>query len=622
MALTFTTDIELYLHSFRSLGLPGAGNYQLVLSCYYIKRGTKIFAEPIYYGTYNTKQASKKKKPEYLLGKIIPEENKIRLNSVKVGYENMTYFLRDVCKFQLNVKAKNTLLVKEIYLMCDLVAYSSFSDGEIIKSSEFKISIENYAAIEYIPIIFENFWVCFMEGVLSVSPIGYKINSWEKNDLIKAIFWEKKNQNISHEDILHKKKQLFDILFSTIKEINEIFVLVSKSSIESKENIQESDAQDYEIILQEILECLNDMSSACNEGFRQFQATLLQSPGNIINILKSKYLLNFQEFITSRTIKKFELNFDFDIPEEAVRLAKDIENLRKNSIEFRNRIIDQSCWKLNVIIIEHSLIITPTHYLKQEHLHVLIFVHGLGASSADMAKLSNMVTMAYPYIEIKHFDLGADKTFDDIGQIGAKLASELIDFFENSYFTDEIKISFVGHSLGGIFIRAALPYLGSYQAKFHSYISLSAPHLGVAEHQSLISTGFKLIRAWNKSKSLEQLSLKDSKSIENTYFYQLSQAEGLGWFNFVVLISSRQDLYCPFHSARIEIPLNGQKKYGEMVRNIVGRIDDIRKIIKIEIDFVKEASFNEFIGRRAHIKFIEDEDFIYSLIYNYHYLFE
>ena len=39
-------------------------------------------------------------------------------------------------------------------------------------------------------------------------------------------------------------------------------------------------------------------------------------------------------------------------------------------------------------------------------------------------------------------------------------------------------MSFIGHSIGGLIIRAALPHLAEYAPKFFTYISLGSPHLG------------------------------------------------------------------------------------------------------------------------------------------------
>lgn len=47
--------------------------------------------------------------------------------------------------------------------------------------------------------------------------------------------------------------------------------------------------------------------------------------------------------------------------------------------------------------------------------------------------------------------------------------------------------------------------------------------------------------------------MSDSKNMEDTCLYKLSNAKGLLWFKNVALVSSYQDQYAPFDSARIQI---------------------------------------------------------------------
>ncbi len=69
----------------------------------------------------------------------------------------------------------------------------------------------------------------------------------------------------------------------------------------------------------------------------------------------------------------------------------------------------------------------------------------------------------------------------------------------------------MGHSLGGIVARAALPYLEAF--KFGSYASFSSPHLGyLYGTKPVIETGMWFLRRFKKTYSLEQLSMADSKN--------------------------------------------------------------------------------------------------------------
>lgn len=59
------------------------------------------------------------------------------------------------------------------------------------------------------------------------------------------------------------------------------------------------------------------------------------------------------------------------------------------------------------------------------------------------------------------------------------LAEEIEQYIEKVIPDFELdKLSFVGHSLGGLIIRASLPYLSKYKHTMYTYMSFSSPHLG------------------------------------------------------------------------------------------------------------------------------------------------
>jgi triacylglycerol esterase/lipase EstA (alpha/beta hydrolase family) len=62
------------------------------------------------------------------------------------------------------------------------------------------------------------------------------------------------------------------------------------------------------------------------------------------------------------------------------------------------------------------------------------------------------------------------------------------------------KISFIGHSLGGLIIRSALMFLEEIKEKLFTYMTLSSPHLGYFYGGSkLVSTGMWFLKKWKKS---------------------------------------------------------------------------------------------------------------------------
>lgn len=96
--------------------------------------------------------------------------------------------------------------------------------------------------------------------------------------------------------------------------------------------------------------------------------------------------------------------------------------------------------------------------------------------------------------------------------------------------------------MGGVIIRAALPYLNYLREKMYTFLSLSSPHLGyMFNSSSLVDAGMWVLKRYRKSRSLEQLSMSDADDIRHTFLYGLARAEGLNWFENIGLVSSFQD---------------------------------------------------------------------------------
>ena len=89
-------------------------------------------------------------------------------------------------------------------------------------------------------------------------------------------------------------------------------------------------------------------------------------------------------------------------------------------------------------------------------------------------------------------------------EMGKRLADEVKQYIQSFCPLSCInKISFIGHSLGGLIIRASLPHLEEYKAKFFTYMSLGSPHLGYMYNSNqLLNAGMWLLKKWKNSKSL------------------------------------------------------------------------------------------------------------------------
>lgn len=94
-----------------------------------------------------------------------------------------------------------------------------------------------------------------------------------------------------------------------------------------------------------------------------------------------------------------------------------------------------------------------------------------------------------------------------------RLASE-IDY-ELCKYNQYPKICLVGHSMGGLIIRSALPRLEKYKKYFHSLITLSSPHLGYSYSDSkLIDAGLWFMNTVKKCTSLLEMTMNDNEKIE------------------------------------------------------------------------------------------------------------
>ena len=91
----------------------------------------------------------------------------------------------------------------------------------------------------------------------------------------------------------------------------------------------------------------------------------------------------------------------------------------------------------------------------------------------------------------------------------------------------------------------------------------------------------------------------------------------------MVLFSSFLDFYSPYESSRIEIYKKvksgsvREAAYMKMAANILSRIK-ADSLHRIDVAFnIKKSSINSFIGREAHLQFLENEILMKIIAYRY-----
>jgi len=265
------------------------------------------------------------------------------------------------------------------------------------------------------------------------------------------------------------------------------------------------------------------------------------------------------------------------------------------------------------------------NYKKGEYkgIHLIVMSHGFQGNSYDLRLFKNNISYLYPDTMFLCASCNEDMTDGEIAQMGVRLANEVKTYIDEWIPGNNLgRLSFIGHSMGGLIIRCALQYLEQYQSKFHLFMTLSSPHLGYMYHSSkIVDAGMWVLKKWRKSRGLQELTMTDAEKMEDTYLYKLSKAKGLAGFKIVTFLSSYQDQYAPFESARIQVSKKSESSkgtiYQQMAKNILSHVTTDH-VYRIDINFkIEEKNLDSMIGRAAHIKFLESQALMRMLIFRF-----
>jgi hypothetical protein len=216
-----------------------------------------------------------------------------------------------------------------------------------------------------------------------------------------------------------------------------------------------------------------------------------------------------------------------------------------------------------------------------------------------------------------------------IEDMGERLAQEVCNFVDGELNPGQLRhLSFICHSLGGLICRAALTHeaLESYRENLHTYMSMATPHCGYLFGDSpLISAGMWVLKTWKKSDCLKELSLTDAPEKKDCFLVKLAAKKGLSYFSNCFIFACQNDNYAPYYSARIEqLPdklqdstPNGLAFQG-MVTDLLTGSQHVPIFKRFDISFPNiKRSLDSFIGRSAHICFLDQHDYIVQILSSY-----
>ncbi|GAB4839547.1 hypothetical protein Ancab_029073 [Ancistrocladus abbreviatus] len=278
-------------------------------------------------------------------------------------------------------------------------------------------------------------------------------------------------------------------------------------------------------------------------------------------------------------------------------------------------------------------------------LKIVVFVHGFQGHHLDLRLVRNQWLLIDPKVEFLMSEANEDKTSGDFREMGFRLAQEVTSFIKKkmdkvsrSGNLRSIKLSFVGHSIGNVIIRTALAetIMEPYLRFLHTYVSVSGPHLGyLYSSNSLFNSGLWLLKKLKNTQCIHQLTFTDDPDLYNTFFFKLCQQKTLDNFRNIILLSSPQDGYVPYHSARIELSQASSSDFSkrgkvflEMLNNCLDQIRapsvDHRVFMRCDVNFNMSShgrNLNTFIGRAAHIEFLETDTFAKFIMWSFPELF-
>ncbi|KAL4561060.1 hypothetical protein LXL04_033222 [Taraxacum kok-saghyz] len=298
----------------------------------------------------------------------------------------------------------------------------------------------------------------------------------------------------------------------------------------------------------------------------------------------------------------------------------------------------------NGVLQQHDSTLSNNHH-KGRVLKIAVFVHGFQGHHLDLRLVRNQWLLIDPKVEFLMSEVNEDKTSEDFRDMGLRLAQEVIAFVKKkmdkasrSGGLKDVKLSFVGHSIGNVIIRTALSesIMEPYHRYLHTYVSVSGPHLGyLYSSNSLFNSGLWLLKKLKNTRCIHQLTFTDNIDLENTFFYKLSKQKTLENFKNIILLSSPQDGYVPYHSARMEMcqASSGDhsrkgKVFHEMLNNCLEQIraplSEQRMFMRCDVNFdisLQGRNLNTIIGRAAHIEFLETDIFAKFIMWSFPELF-
>jgi Putative serine esterase (DUF676) len=149
---------------------------------------------------------------------------------------------------------------------------------------------------------------------------------------------------------------------------------------------------------------------------------------------------------------------------------------------------------------------SPGSVCNHPEQHLFVLVHGFQGAATDLSYIASQLHARHESlcILVVQSNDGFLKTYDGIDSGGTRIADEVQHYLSTHTQKKITQISFIGHSLGGLFSRYAIGVLqvrGLFKTVTPQYyVSLASPHIGSRQHMSAAKglAGF-IVKSFSKT---------------------------------------------------------------------------------------------------------------------------
>lgn len=247
--------------------------------------------------------------------------------------------------------------------------------------------------------------------------------------------------------------------------------------------------------------------------------------------------------------------------------------------------------------------------------HIIFFVHGFMGGPQDLRFFHSFLKLRYPHVVCHYSKENFKKTGSSFEDMGRRLAREVRMVVErlkpdlphkgstpstprggdgrsngghpwdsdpDSVFdawaeVDGLRISFVGHSIGNVIVRAALlmSEMRPLLRFLWTFLSVSGPHTGFQGVNAVQKAALLFLTKIRKMRSICELNMCEQANPRESFLFKLSKAPTFAHFKYVLLLGSKQDGYVPPGSATmtkmVKVARDG-KLHGDLVDNFIKEV--------------------------------------------------